>query len=288
LTWALDTASTTLWYTETKEIIMAGRGAWSNKGRGGTLKRLADDTTAPGPYYLLAVGESKRVGSAARDAVKAGLIPTQDDLAVNYGVKAIQKLLNLAGASPKLAEDGVFGAGTDKGVRAYQESKGLKVDGSVGPNTMKALLLPNIKQQAGSALIGGQPMWTVVYGFLANEGGFDPGAVGTVDDADLGLAQINGRAHPELSVAQRFDPIVAIQFNVIYIENAMKNLKNNLRDAVLSYNLGSGGILKWIAAGRPRYWNPATLKSSPVADVAGGFRDTKAYIDNILSAYKSL
>lgn len=265
---------------------MSGRGAWNSKGRGGTLKRLKDETTPAGPYYLLGVSPAKLVGSAARDALKAGKVPTTDDLAVNYGVKAIQKLVNLAGASPKLAEDGVSGKGTDAGVRAFQKKTGLKVDGSVGPNTMKALLLPHIKKMAGTADVGGQPKWTVVYGFLANEGGWDPGAVGYIDEADLGLAQINGRAHPDMSVAERFDPIVAIQFNIDYLDNALKNLKGNLRDAVLSYNLGSYGITLWIKAGRPRYWNPTTKKSSPTA--AEGFRDTKTYIDRILNQYKEL
>jgi len=57
---------------------------------------------------------------------------------------------------------------------------------------------------------------------------------------------------------------------------------------VLSYNLGIGGVQKWIKAGRPRYWNPATLQSSTTANTAGGFRDTKAYIDDILNEYKEL
>ncbi len=36
--------------------------------------------------------------------------------------------------------DGSFGAFTDKAVRAYQASKGLEVDGSVGPKTWASLL----------------------------------------------------------------------------------------------------------------------------------------------------
>lgn len=269
---------------------MAGRGAWNNKGRGGTLKRVTTDgavTTEPGPYYMLAVAPDLLVGAKARNDLRDGLVPTLDDLAVNYGVKAIQKLLNLAGASPKLVEDGVFGkSGTDAAVRAFQEKTGLKVDGSVGPNTMKQLLLPHIKRLGGTDDVGGQPRWTVVYGFLANEGAWDPGAVGYYDDSDLGLAQINGRAHPDLSVAQRFDPMVAIQFNIDYLKNALSYLNNNLRDSVLSYNLGIGGTKTWIAAGRPRYWNPSTAVGSD-APFAGS-RDTKAYVDNILNQYKEL
>jgi peptidoglycan hydrolase-like protein with peptidoglycan-binding domain len=168
---------------------MSGRGAWNSKGRGGTLKRLKDETTPAGPYYLLAKSPAPLVGVKARNDIRDGKVPTLDDLAVNYGVKAIQKLLNAG-----LVVDGVFGKGTDAKVRLYQGQKGLKVDGVVGPTTMKNLLLPHIKRMSGTKTVGGQPLWQVVYGFLANEGAWDGGAVGYYDEGDLGLAQINGRA----------------------------------------------------------------------------------------------
>ena len=82
------------------------------------------------------------------------------------------------------------------------------------------------------------------------------------------------------------DPIVAIQFNIDYLKRALSALGGNLRDAVLSYNLGSYGITLWIKAGRPRYWNPTTQQSSSTP--AAGFRDTTTYIDRILEAHKSL
>jgi peptidoglycan hydrolase-like protein with peptidoglycan-binding domain len=248
---------------------MSGRGAWSGSGRGGTLRRLADESTPPGPYYLLATGGVPRVGSAARDTMRAGHTPSLDTLAVMYGVKAIQRLLNATG-DWALAIDGVFGRGTDNAVRVYQNNQRLTKDGSVGPHTMKVLLLPHIRKLGGV-------LWTTVYGLLKNEGAFDPGAVGTIDEHDLGLAQINGPAHPEMSMAQRFDPFVAIQFNVDYIHHAQAEL-GNLRDAILAYNLGIGGVRTWISKGRPRYYSPD----------GGPVRDTTAYVDHVLNAYKEL
>jgi len=247
---------------------MSGRGAWSNTGRGGTLKRQSDLVTVPGPYYLLAVGGPPLVGSAARDTMKAGHTPSLDQLAVNYGVKAIQKLLNYG--HPTLVVDGVFGRATDAGVRGYQVKAGLKEDGSAGPHTLGRLLLPHIKRIGGSD-------WEVVYGLLRNEGAFDPGAVGVIDEQDLGLAQINGRAHPDMTIEQRFDPFIAIQFNANYLANALAEL-GNVRDAVLSYNLGIGGVRTWIKAGRPRKYSPD----------GGPLRDTTAYVDRVLNAYKEL
>lgn len=269
-------------------MTMSGRGAWNKDGRGGTLQREDNGSTPAGRYYLLAVSPAVRVGSAARDAESSGLTPPLDALAVRYGVRAIQKLLNLSGASPQLSVDGVLGKGSDAGIRAYQTMYRLTVDGSVGPNTMKSLLLPHIKRIGGSADAGGQPWWTVVYGMLANEGGWDPGAVGVQDPNDLGLAQINGPSHPTYTEAQRFDPETAIRFNIDYLKRALVDLNGNLRDAVLSYNLGPYGVTLWIKAGRPRYWNPTTRKSSPVANTADGFRDTTTYIDRILNAYREL
>jgi hypothetical protein len=54
-------------------------------------------------------------------------------------VKALQQGLNISGATPKLAEDGIFGPSTDHAIREYQSEHGLKVDGIVGPKTRKSL-----------------------------------------------------------------------------------------------------------------------------------------------------
>lgn len=53
-------------------------------------------------------------------------------------VQALQQRLSDLGFDPN-GTDGNFGPGTEKAVRAFQEAKGLSVDGKVGPNTMAAL-----------------------------------------------------------------------------------------------------------------------------------------------------
>ncbi len=53
-------------------------------------------------------------------------------------VKWLQSALNARGAD--LSVDGIFGSLTDKAVRAYQKTKGLTVDGIVGPKTRAALI----------------------------------------------------------------------------------------------------------------------------------------------------
>jgi len=54
-------------------------------------------------------------------------------------VKTLQDRLNVWGAKPPLVVDGVFGAGTDKAVRQFQEMRALTADGVVGPLTWAAL-----------------------------------------------------------------------------------------------------------------------------------------------------
>ncbi len=53
-------------------------------------------------------------------------------------VTALQQKLKDLGFDPN-GVDGTFGPGTERAVRAFQQSKGLGVDGKVGPNTLAAL-----------------------------------------------------------------------------------------------------------------------------------------------------
>jgi len=53
-------------------------------------------------------------------------------------VRTLQEKLKSAGFNPG-GVDGDFGARTDRAVRAFQQAKGLEVDGRVGPLTLRAL-----------------------------------------------------------------------------------------------------------------------------------------------------
>jgi len=52
-------------------------------------------------------------------------------------VKQLQAALTLAGFP--VAEDGIFGRGTELAVRAFQDSAGIEADGLVGPDTWREL-----------------------------------------------------------------------------------------------------------------------------------------------------
>ncbi|MGB5532914.1 MAG: peptidoglycan-binding domain-containing protein, partial [Acidimicrobiia bacterium] len=64
-----------------------------------------------------------------------GILRTGDRGSV---VQRVQQLLASAGYSPGPA-DGIFGSKTERAVKEFQDAKGLRVDGLVGANTMKAL-----------------------------------------------------------------------------------------------------------------------------------------------------
>ena len=114
----------------------------------------------------------------------------------------------------------------------------------------------------------------MVCGIVQNESGWDPGAVGYVKPVDIGLAQINGDSHPDMSERERLQPEFAFNFIISYLLNAMKALDGNLDDAIVSYNLGITGCKRWIAAGRPEIYTPPGSTT----------RNVWAYIDRIKTA----
>lgn len=59
-------------------------------------------------------------------------------------VLALQKRLNKKGADPAIDTDGVFGNGTLKAVKTFQQKNGLKADGIAGPATLQTLGMRNI------------------------------------------------------------------------------------------------------------------------------------------------
>jgi hypothetical protein len=67
--------------------------------------------------------------------------------------------------------------------------------------------------------------------------------------------------------------MVAFNFVIDYMNNAIRNFDGVVRDAIASYNLGSGGARDWISQGRPEWYTPKGQTKA---------RNVWAYIDSVL------
>lgn len=235
--------------------MVNGRGAWNNTGLGGTKKYKS---TAPGPYYYLGSGE--------------GDLNDPNVFAVHHAVKAYQRAVARK-VNKHLNIDGIFGDRTSALVTEFQkDNPEVGVWGGIGPETSKALLYSNLVNvwSRSDRLV---PL-KAVSGTVKHESLWDAGAVGFLDPNDVGLAQINAEAHPQLTKAMRLKPLTSFNFIINYHEENLDFFNGNLRDAIAAYNLGKGGASSWIRAGRPDFYTPSGSNRA---------RDVKGYIDAILA-----
>jgi len=145
-----------------------GRGAWTTRGKGSGLTQYG------------------RVKGQARDGYIGYTQGMQPEEVLWYecvhaGVVALTK--GIGSTEP----GGVFTWATKKSVLEYQTANGLVVDGLVGQQTMKSILVPIIKRECAKEDIG--PSW--IYGLARQESALDPGAQGGLTPNDLGIWQFN-------------------------------------------------------------------------------------------------
>lgn len=80
----------------------------------------------------------------------------------------------------------------------------------------------------------------ILAGLIQHEsaGTWDPRIVGPT--GDYGLVQINLAQHPDVTLAQAYDPSFAIPFAARYLSNALQKY-HDINRAIASYNVGLGG-----------------------------------------------
>lgn len=242
-----------------------GRGAWPSSGTGGTINFAG---TKPGSYYRAPAPGSglEMIGLKGARAVKNGTSVSINDYATYKAVQAYQEFFD---ATP----DGIWGPKTDLSVKAWQKKNGLVADGVLGPKTSKAIFKSMAEKAATSVNPAHPELKKMVIGHISYESGWDAGAVGGLTPADLGLGQINGPAHPDMSEDERLDPEQAILWVARFVNSNLVAFNYSVRDAVAAYNLGQGGARSWIKAGRP----------DSFVNSAGRTVEVKRYIDNVLS-----
>lgn len=237
-----------------------GRGAWPSSGAGGTL---SGDGTRPGAYYRAPVGGPPMPGTAGYRAVRDEGTVSIDEYAVHQAVMGIQRFVGVSVA------DGLYGPRTAAAVAGWQQAHGLTGDGVFGPRTAAVAALPAVTRTCQQLKPGNEVLPRLVKGHLNYESRWDVGAVGGLSPRDLGLAQINGPAHPSLSVNDRLDPEVAIEWAAGFVLGNLDAMGWDVEDAAAAYNLGRAGARAWVSAGRPQFWNGRDIWRY-VANVLGG------------------
>lgn len=110
-------------------------------------------------------------------------------------VLELQKLLKNFGFNPGLL-DGIYGPLTEKAVREFQISVGLKPDGIVGPGTLKQLMKASESFKSSSLIsyperkLSEEPLKGIVIAVDAGHGGTDPGAVSVSGKKESELARL--------------------------------------------------------------------------------------------------
>lgn len=165
---------------------MTGRGAWTTTGH------------SNGTRYYQYNGTTDGKGT------------DESSVAVHLGVKALQGQLGVTA-------DGFFGPQTATAAKAAQTRLGLTADGIVGQKTCERLWR-NLIAEASSPY--GTPP-DILYGQVAHESSFDPGAVGYFHTPDRGLVQINTEA-TGVTIELAHDPAYALNYSAKRFAAALK------------------------------------------------------------------
>lgn len=118
-----------------------GGSTWNDPDKAPRVPQGRDDAEQAGARAAQAVYDKNKAAQAAQAAPKktrapGGVLRNKKMIRTGPIVKELQRML-YGQNSPKV--DGKWGPQTSKAVMNFQKNQGLKVDGIVGPNTMKRL-----------------------------------------------------------------------------------------------------------------------------------------------------
>jgi hypothetical protein len=177
--------------------------------------------------------------------------------ALIHAVKAELKYGGWATEGLKL-EKPVTGHAYKLSVWAFEDAQGLKRTGTIGKHNAGELFRPrieNLEQRHGlpRGALGRK---------VRLESLFDPVAIGGVDQADRGIAQINieefGGFH-KVTLAQAYEPEFALSWAARYIVANAERIAdevNVMKAGRASYNVGVEYAKRWLLAGFPADGGP--------------------------------
>ncbi len=169
-------------------------------------------------------------------------------------------------------EDGEFGAGTRRALAQFQAAHGLTGDGVAGAKTWEKLLGTGSSTQAPEPRAGsttakvlghrdaieaaaekrGVPA-ALIAAIMEAESGGEAGVIGQAGPTrDVGLMQINPRAHPKYfkDNPDPTDPARNTSYGTAVLADALRAFDGDVERAIAAYNAGANGVRKAIREGR--------------------------------------
>ena len=133
----------------------------------------------------------------------------------------------------------------------FQKANSLIGDGQLGPKTAAKLFRKRTIAAQGQRGIPDD----LAAKMTQLESGWDPGAIGRVDNNDTGIVQINMPSHPNISFEDALDPAWAIHWGAQHLKGNYDRIKD-WDGAVAAHNLGYFYANKWVQAGKPASGGP--------------------------------
>lgn len=168
------------------------------------------------------------------------------------GVRAMKQALIDNGFGKNINVDvNAFGDAAANRTGEYQASEKLQADQIIGRVTARHLY----RKYAADAEAKYQIPDQLVSHIKSWESQNDP--VARSYTGDEGIGQINPASHPNLTIAQIWDPRIAIPFIGSYLWGSWLYCKRDWDGAVAAYNLGGWYAKQWVEAGKLASGGPA-------------------------------
>lgn len=199
-----------------------------------------------------------------------------DDGRKASGCRAMKQALVDNGFGDGIVLDNSYwGSKTTTRTKEFQAREAIKGDGIVGRVTARHLfrmydVATEKKYGIPNHLVGRQCAW---------ESGNDP--VAQSQGGDQGRSQINPPSHPQVTLAQMWDPKFASNFDGSYLHGAFIFVGGNWDGAVAAYNVGGQLAKEWVAAGTPDTGGPRIVVGGHEED---GFAHCTDYVLHVMDS----